>query len=63
MPKLPPLPRPGDRCQPDPRNAGPRPEHTIAAPDEDADIQAVKAWLEMRPIAHLLCTAVDDAVR
>jgi hypothetical protein len=63
VPKLPPLPCPGDRCQPDPRRAIPQPEHTIVDPREDDDLQAVKAWLERRPIAQLLCTAVDDAVR
>lgn len=62
MPKSP-LPAPGDLCQPDPRRAGPRNEHVINAPADDDELQQVLAWLIAQPIAALLRTAVDDAVR
>ncbi|MGW6933347.1 NaeI family type II restriction endonuclease [Lentzea sp. NPDC054927] len=58
-----PLPAPGDLCQPEPRRAGPRDEHIIDAPADDDELQQVHAWLTAQPIAILLRTAVDDAVR
>ncbi|WP_166659007.1 NaeI family type II restriction endonuclease [Labedaea rhizosphaerae] len=58
-----PLPAPGDLCHPDPRKAGPRPLHTIIAPENDEELQQVLTWLTLRPITSLLRTAVDDAVR
>ena len=58
-----PLPAPGDPCQPEPRQAGPRDEHIIDAPTDDDELQQVHAWLTAQPIDVLLRTAVDDAVR
>lgn len=58
-----PLPAPGDPCQPEARRARPRDEHVIEAPAEDAELQQVYAWLIAQPIAVLLRTAVDGAVR
>ncbi len=58
-----PVPGPGDLCVPDPRRAGERQPHTIQDPSDDDDLQAVHRWLRDRPVAEILRSAVDDAVK
>lgn len=57
------LARPGDECQPDPRKMGTPAAHEILDIDDDAELLAVYTWLRERPIADLLRSAVDDAVK
>jgi len=58
-----PLPVPGDWCQPDERRAGIPSAHEIGLPEHDLDLMRVHGWLTDRPIAQLLRTATDDAVK
>ncbi|MEW1952312.1 NaeI family type II restriction endonuclease [Terrabacter sp. NPDC080008] len=37
--------------------------HVISHPDDDAQLQAVYAWLVARPLEELLCTAADEAIK
>lgn len=50
-------------CAPDPRRSGQPAPHRIIDPAQDNDLQTVYAWLVEKPIAGLLRTAVDDAIR
>jgi hypothetical protein len=59
----PPLVRPGAICQPDDRKAGPPWPHVVVDPGADAELQAVHGWLIEQPIADLLRSATDSAVK
>lgn len=56
---------PGSICTPDLRKRDLRPPHVIEAPQDDAELQDVHAWLTAREldITTRLRTAVDDAIR
>lgn len=56
---------PGSICTPNLRKRGSRPPHAIEAPQDDAELQDVYAWLTAQEldITTLLRTAVDDAIR
>lgn len=53
----------GALCQPDSRKGGQPAAHVVAHPDDDAELQTVHEWLTARPIAELLRTATDNAVK
>lgn len=50
-------------CQPDVRRGVQPPSHVIIDPPQDAEFQAVRAWLMAQPLTDLLRTAADDAVK
>ena len=53
------VPEPGAPCESDLRQV----PHRLEDPADDADLQAVYAWLSSHPLERLLTSAVDDAVQ